>query len=58
MAYQKFSKTVAVRPQPNVALKRGPTVQFSVVGAISRTIAFPTVYGQFALATVHKSDVL
>ena len=38
--------------------RRGMTVQFTVVGAIGRRIAFPAVHVQFAPPTVHKSDVL
>ena len=34
------------------------TVQFTVVGAIGRRIAFPAVHVQFAPPTVHKSDLL
>jgi hypothetical protein len=34
------------------------TVQFSVVGASSGTIAFSGVLGQFTASTVHKSVVL
>jgi hypothetical protein len=34
------------------------TVQFSVVGASSGTIAFSGVYGRSATSTVHKSVVL
>jgi hypothetical protein len=34
------------------------TVQFSMVGATGRTIAFPAVHAQFAPLTVHKSVVL
>jgi hypothetical protein len=34
------------------------TVQFSVVGAVSRTIAFPAVHVEFAWPTVHKSEQL
>jgi hypothetical protein len=35
-----------------------PTVQLSVVGAISRSIAFPIVHVRLAAPTVHKSVVL
>jgi hypothetical protein len=38
--------------------RRSATVQFSVVGANGRTIAFPAVHVQFAPLTVYKSDVL
>jgi hypothetical protein len=34
------------------------TVHFSVVGAISRAIAFPAFHIQFTPLTVHKSVVL
>ena len=34
------------------------TVRFSVVGATSRTIAFPAVHVQFASSTVHRSVLL
>jgi hypothetical protein len=37
---------------------RFATVQFSVVGATSRAIAFAAVHVQFAPPTVHKSVVL
>jgi hypothetical protein len=34
--------------------QRGATVQFSVVGAPRRTIAFPALHVEFTQATVHK----
>jgi class 3 adenylate cyclase len=37
-----------------VADRSDATVQFSVVGATSRTIAFPDVHGRFAPPTVHN----
>jgi PAS domain len=36
----------------------GATVQFSVVGATSRRVAFPAVHVQFAPPAVHKSVLL
>jgi hypothetical protein len=44
--------TPPAKPRPCV------TVRFSVVGATSRTIAFPAVHVQFARLTVHRSDVV
>jgi len=48
----------AEHQQSSGGARRNPTVQFSVVGAISRTIAFPAVHVRFAPPTVHKSVVL
>jgi hypothetical protein len=45
-----------VKPHRNG--RRGASVQFSVVSATSRTIAFPAVHVQFAPPPVHISDVL
>jgi hypothetical protein len=62
-----FSKRALPQPPTSVARETPPgpplryfsaTVQFSVVGATSRTIAFPAVHVQFALPTVYKLVVL